>query len=286
MHSVTIQSCILSSNHEPCHLNIFFVSFRHATGCDSFRHVTGRWVATLCRLLPQCCAGSHVQAPPTTMCRLPPQRCAGSPHNSFTGQEYASERGTALTLPLPLTLTLTRTLPPPPLPLPRTPHGCRHPAQQLQRARICFQTRRCSKQHQMHHLPRVCGRRMGIDSAKSWYGARFFDGGLHSRMPLVPTHVRFKRTCVCPMAFLSGVNCSYRCYHKLCRNTEGAHERECTPITECVAGQFIRVPATSSSDLACAECDSSRAVRFFFSDRFTLEDAIGSHACSHVRLFA
>jgi hypothetical protein len=37
-----------------------------------------------------------------------------------------------------------------------------------------------------------------------------FDGILHSRMPLVPTPARLKRTCVWPMAFLSGVHFSYR----------------------------------------------------------------------------
>jgi hypothetical protein len=45
---------------------------------------------------------------------------------------------------------------------------------------------------------------------------------LHSRMPLDPTHVRLKQTCVCPLAFLSGVHCSYRCHHKSCPNTEGS----------------------------------------------------------------
>jgi hypothetical protein len=49
----------------------------------------------------------------------------------------------------------------------------------------------------------------------------FSDRILHSRMPLDPTHVRCKRTCVRPMAFHLGVHCSYRCHHKLCPNTEG-----------------------------------------------------------------
>jgi hypothetical protein len=38
----------------------------------------------------------------------------------------------------------------------------------------------------------------------------FSNRKLHSRMPLDPTHVRLKRTCVWPMAFLSGVHSSYR----------------------------------------------------------------------------
>jgi hypothetical protein len=38
----------------------------------------------------------------------------------------------------------------------------------------------------------------------------FFGRNLHSRMPLDPTHVRLKRTCVCPVAFLSEVHSSYR----------------------------------------------------------------------------
>jgi hypothetical protein len=33
---------------------------------------------------------------------------------------------------------------------------------------------------------------------------------LHSRMPLDPTHVRFKQTCVWQMALLSGIHSSYR----------------------------------------------------------------------------
>jgi hypothetical protein len=37
----------------------------------------------------------------------------------------------------------------------------------------------------------------------------FFDGILHSRMPLDSTPIRLKRTCVRPVAFLSGVHCSY-----------------------------------------------------------------------------
>jgi hypothetical protein len=36
----------------------------------------------------------------------------------------------------------------------------------------------------------------------------FSDRIVHSRMPLDPTHVRFKQTCVWPMTFLSGVHCS------------------------------------------------------------------------------
>jgi hypothetical protein len=38
----------------------------------------------------------------------------------------------------------------------------------------------------------------------------FFGRNLHSRMPLDPTHVRLKRICVLPMAFISEVQSSYR----------------------------------------------------------------------------
>jgi hypothetical protein len=44
----------------------------------------------------------------------------------------------------------------------------------------------------------------------------FSDRILHSRMPLDPTHVCWKRTCVWSMAFLSRVYCSYRYHHKSC----------------------------------------------------------------------
>jgi SET domain-containing protein len=40
------------------------------------------------------------------------------------------------------------------------------------------------------------------------YGARFSTEIYTRGMPLDPTHVRLKRTCVSPMAFLSGVHFS------------------------------------------------------------------------------
>jgi hypothetical protein len=43
-----------------------------------------------------------------------------------------------------------------------------------------------------------------------WVRCAFFDRDLHSRMPLDPTHVRLKRTCVWPMTFLSDVHFSYQ----------------------------------------------------------------------------
>jgi hypothetical protein len=51
-----------------------------------------------------------------------------------------------------------------------------------------------------------------IACASRLHGVRcaFSDRSLHSRMPLDPTHVRFKRTCVRPMSFLSEVHSSYR----------------------------------------------------------------------------
>jgi hypothetical protein len=70
----------------------------------------------------------------------------------------------------------------------------------------------------LHRCPSLASLR-GLSRAR----CAFSDRNLHSRMPLDPTHVRLKRTCVCPMAFLSEVYCSYRCLHELCRNTEGTH---------------------------------------------------------------
>jgi hypothetical protein len=50
--------------------------------------------------------------------------------------------------------------------------------------------------------------RLFSSACGQWYGARFFNRILHSRMPLDPTCVRLKRCHACdPMAFLSGVYC-------------------------------------------------------------------------------
>jgi hypothetical protein len=50
----------------------------------------------------------------------------------------------------------------------------------------------------------------------------FSDRILHSKMPLDPTHVRLKLLHACDQWHSSREpTCSYRCDHKLCRNTEG-----------------------------------------------------------------
>jgi hypothetical protein len=88
----------------------------------------------------------------------------------------------------------------------------------------------------------------------------FPDRNLHSRMPLDPTHVRFKRTCVWPMAFLSGVHCSHRYHHELCRNTEG---RLSLPPTACAYGALLSLAAkppliTNCVRVRCSSLPSSQ----------------------------
>jgi hypothetical protein len=69
-----------------------------------------------------------------------------------------------------------------------------------------------------------------------------------SRMSLIPTPARLKRTCVRPIAFLSGVHCSYRCHHELCRNTEGAElNGHRNRFDNSSPGQCVRCSSFSSS---------------------------------------
>jgi hypothetical protein len=86
------------------------------------------------------------------------------------------------------------------------------------------------------HLPMHVCLQHAVTAAELWAGVgaewlhrsrltmvrcAFFDRYLHSRMSLVPTPARLKRTCVCPIDFLSGVHCSYRYHHQLRQNIKG-----------------------------------------------------------------
>jgi hypothetical protein len=57
---------------------------------------------------------------------------------------------------------------------------------------------------------------------------------LQSRMPIGSHACSLQTTRVQPIAFLSEVHCSYRCYHKSCRNAKGtASNRMCGVLQSC-----------------------------------------------------